>query len=660
MRMGGAARIALLATLASMLCAPAGADAASTFNVTRLDDPDPTTTPCVPGDCSLRAAVIAANADPGSTINVPAGRVVLTRTGTDSTGINGDLDIDADMTIRGAGSGATTVDASAIDDRAFEMEFEDLSVGLACDSDRTVNISGLTITGGNGHLALGGGKPLGGGAIAVCGTLNLSDSVLTGNQAIGGGAVIIGADATANIDRTTISGNDEGGSADNGGGGGILVQPTSTLNLTNSTLTGNSAGGDSTTGYGGGGAIMNLGEASLTNTTVTGNSAGSAGAPGIGGGILTVATVTTTLVNSTIASNTAGSGGDGLPGCGGNLSDTLDPIACTPGPGSTTLKNTIVAYGNASGAANCAGGGFTSQGNNLDSLDQCNLVAGADQRNTDPQLGPLSDNGGPTQTRALLAGSPAINGGANTGCPTADQRGITRPQALICDIGAYELVFAADLGVTKSAPASVTLGNHLTYTVTVTNHGPQPAAGVRLVDTIPGATPLVSATPLGICGGSPFGCTLPDLAPGASATVTIVTRPRATGSVTNTATVSGTYADPNPANNTAAPTTTVTAAGGRPALRARISGVPASCRRANFSIRVRSTTTGALRDVRVFLDRRLFATHRSKSFRVTIPARRLRPGRHSIIVYSRGTRGQFSRAASGFVRCPNPSPRFTG
>ncbi len=58
-----------------------------------------------------------------------------------------------------------------------------------------------------------------------------------------------------------------------------------------------------------------------------------------------------------------------------------------------------------------------------------------------PAAGPLQGNGGPTPTRALLPGSPAIHHGTNIGCPATDQRGITRPQAGICDIGAYEFVF---------------------------------------------------------------------------------------------------------------------------------------------------------------------------------------------------------------------------
>jgi hypothetical protein len=102
-----------------------------------------------------------------------------------------------------------------------------------------------------------------------------------------------------------------------------------------------------------------------------------------------------------------------------------------------SLRNTIVA--NSTGAANCAGVRVTSMGHNLDSGGSCQLNATGDMSNTDPQLGSLAGNGGPTQTHALLAGSPAIDGGDTPSCPSTDQRGVVRPQYSACDIGAFEL-----------------------------------------------------------------------------------------------------------------------------------------------------------------------------------------------------------------------------
>jgi hypothetical protein len=94
-----------------------------------------------------------------------------------------------------------------------------------------------------------------------------------------------------------------------------------------------------------------------------------------------------------------------------------------------------------SGNGNCTGSHpITSEGHNLEDTDTCGLTGPGDLRNTDPKLGPLADNGGLTQTQALLPGSPAIDAGS-TDCPppATDQRGVSRPQGPACDIGAFEL-----------------------------------------------------------------------------------------------------------------------------------------------------------------------------------------------------------------------------
>jgi hypothetical protein len=107
-----------------------------------------------------------------------------------------------------------------------------------------------------------------------------------------------------------------------------------------------------------------------------------------------------------------------------------------------TLTGTIVA--NSSTGSNCAGTISESFGHNLDSANSCKFTAVGDLTKTDPNLGSLADNGGPTQTMALLSGSPATDAGGTTatGCPAVDQRGVARPDesadAGACDIGAYE------------------------------------------------------------------------------------------------------------------------------------------------------------------------------------------------------------------------------
>jgi hypothetical protein len=83
-------------------------------------------------------------------------------------------------------------------------------------------------------------------------------------------------------------------------------------------------------------------------------------------------------------------------------------------------------------------GAINSLGHNLESGSTCGFTATDDITNINPLLGLLQDNGGPTLTLALLAGSPAIDKGDNNFCPATDQRGYSRPYGIACDIGAYE------------------------------------------------------------------------------------------------------------------------------------------------------------------------------------------------------------------------------
>jgi hypothetical protein len=166
-----------------------------------------------------------------------------------------------------------------------------------------------------------------------------------------------------------------------------------------------------------------LGTLAINNSTLSGNSGSSLFGVSHGGGISNGGTLT--ISNSTLSGNSASSGG-GISG-------------------SATLQNSIVA--NSLRGGNCSGT-MNSKGYNLSSDATCNFSGPGDMNSISPNLGPLQNNGGPTQTMALLPGSPAIDAGNPTGCADGlghllktDQRGDPRPDAEDiggCDIGAYE------------------------------------------------------------------------------------------------------------------------------------------------------------------------------------------------------------------------------
>ncbi len=216
-----------------------------------------------------------------------------------------------------------------------------------------------------------------------------------------------------------------------GSGGGLLN--TGITLVINSTVTGN-GGGD-------GGGIQNRGNLTVQNSTISYNT--NFGGYG-GGGILNFGT--TTIIHSTLFENRA----DAPPGFQGRGDAISDPFG---GQGSTTLKNSIVASPTQGlGLACYTSGAPTSFGHNIVGDVSCGLTGTGDLNSTNPLLGPLANNGGPTQTDAPLSGSPAIDAVPIANCtdtagnPIAtDQRGITRPQGSACDIGSVELVVAPEL-----------------------------------------------------------------------------------------------------------------------------------------------------------------------------------------------------------------------
>jgi len=270
----------------------------------------------------------------------------------------------------------------------------------------------LTITGpGPAQLAISGNKASGVFAINS-GTVTISGLTIENgsNGNVGGG---ITNDGTLYVTNSTISGNSSGQF-----GGGIYND--GTLYVTNSTISGNSA-------QVGGGGIFNNSTLYVTNSTFSGDSAGNGG-----GGIYNNNTLYVT--NSTFSANSADNDGGGIFTSG-----------------SVTIKSTLLA-GNSTGQ-NCgfSNGSVTSQGYNLSDDSSC--ISAFDQpgdlNHTPAQLDPhgLQNNGGPTQTVALLPGGPAVDHIPDANCTdtndkpvTTDQRGVSRPQGKGCDVGAYELV----------------------------------------------------------------------------------------------------------------------------------------------------------------------------------------------------------------------------
>jgi hypothetical protein len=230
-------------------------------------------------------------------------------------------------------------------------------------------------------------------------------------------------------------------------GAGIAVGGPFTL--TDSTVTGNVATGAGDSG-GGIAAGTGAGQMTLINDTISGNSA-----TGDGGGIVfgNGAGSHLTLENVTIADNHADS--DGI---GGGNGGGVARVGFAP---AMTLHDTIIAGNSGGGAPDCvgfaSGGTITRSGNLIGDPSGCAypMPGPGDITGVAPLLGPLEDNGGPTETQALLAGSPAIDH-AVAPCPATDQRGVARPQLAGCDIGAYELEPAPTAGAEPPPPATGT------------------------------------------------------------------------------------------------------------------------------------------------------------------------------------------------------------
>lgn len=407
------------------------------------------------GKCTLRAAIMEANALPGAdTIILPAGTYTLTIPGVNEDfDATGDLDITSDLTITGAGANITTIDGGGID-RVLDI----------CPVNTpNVHISGLTVRGGTTLSSSPDDRS--GGGVRNDGTLTLTNVTVRGNTADLGGGIFNDVAGALTINSSTIS--DNAATFNLGGGGGIFsISKGAALTLNSSTISGN------TTPYGGGGIWIYHGTLILNNSTVSGNVAK------YGGGIITSNnSIIVKLTNSTISGNSSSNSAAFRTGENAN----------------TILKNTIVA-GNPGGDCEISvtNNVVNSLGHNLDSDGTCKLVHPTDLPNRqNPLLGPLANNGGPTLTHALLPGSPAIDAGG-LDCSPTDQRGVPRPQGAACDIGAYEVGAACTSPPPNMVawwPLDETSGTTVTDIVGAHNGTAQPAP----IGAFAGLGPVTSA-----------------------------------------------------------------------------------------------------------------------------------------------------------------------
>ncbi len=339
------------------------------------------------------------------------------------------ITLSKNIVISGAGSDAVYIDGS--------------QSGYVFNIGSGLNVTLQDVTVRNGSISGSGG------GIYNTGILTITNSVLADNQANYGGAIMVESGGSLFMQDVTIRDNTA-----TAFGGGLFLQGGGSITIERSTISGNQAGSSS----GGFHAQDNV-AVQLTNVTISGNSSDNKSAFAVASG------ATIYVRNSTIANNNS-------TGSGGNT-------VAISNYGTVDFQNSIVA--NSSGNdSNCFNGSsMVSLGYNLSDDATCLFTQTGDVQNSDPQLGALADNGGQTETHALLVGSPAIDSGTNSGCAAVDQRGATRPfdgdndGTATCDKGAYEFsnqLSIADTSVLEGDSSSVTA----VFTVTLVPTSTQP------------------------------------------------------------------------------------------------------------------------------------------------------------------------------------------
>ncbi len=372
--------------------------------------------------------------------------------------------------------------------------------GIMNKSKSTLNLTGSALA--DNSAVSGGGIENNNSMLTVTGS-TFAGNESTGTQATAGGGGIDNAGGTASVTSSTLSGN----AAVVGGGG--IYQSGGALTITGSTLSDNSVSGP---GGPGGGIDENagtMGTLTITNSTIAGNSA-----QGLGAGIQEN-TGALLAVNCTIAYNVETA--SGASGLGGGMDITQGPV---------TLDNTLIALNTDGPGLGAPADNLFSDGEEVSPASQNNLIgtggdnsglAGASNGNqlgvAIPGFGALADNGGPTETIALLANSPAINAGNNAlavdpgGNPlSTDQRGAGFPRIVngTVDIGAFErpivtaspMVYTVDL-TSDTGAGSGTEGD-LLYVTNLVN------ANTSLAGSEIKFSPTVFASPQTITLTSPL------------------------------------------------------------------------------------------------------------------------------------------------------------
>ena len=421
--------------------------------------------------CSLRAAIMEANAQNGGdvTIVVPAGTYKLTLPGAfDDMAKTGDLDIRSAMKIHGAGVDKTVIDGGALD-RVVSIFHGD------------VHLENLTIQHGKTPSnGVGGGlyaeyaqvtlkavdvrnniaNNVGGGIYVTQSTLDIDDAHIADNTSPSyGGGIFTMLGVVATVSNSTISGNHAHD------GGGIFTWTSTKLTVSDSTINANTASQ-------GAGIYIYDSKSPMTTHVTASNTTFSSNIADYSGGGVAIQGGVANFNNVTVAANTAvfGSGVHVIENLPGELhianSIVVTNVSSDPYNPSPDCKGTIVEAGYVL-IGNTAGCKLT--GNTTGSI-----------KNVSPALGPLQNNGGTTFTHALLqaspaldAGNPAMPNGTNGACVATDQRLVGRPHvgtaaALSrCDMGAFE--YAGPV-TTSLSPSSKPAGS-TDFTLTV--HGTQ-------------------------------------------------------------------------------------------------------------------------------------------------------------------------------------------